>query len=459
MSSNVVDWIRRLDGVGAAGADRGYVFFDVLGVYFVFYSARVARWLHAAGAAGGLALAARRDPRGVAGAARAAARTAAAVGAAASAAFLYGVVLTAVAPMRWYAGGVAAALGLFVPPALAAFAAVAARSPPSGPLALWGGLLAAAAALDLGSGYVALVAVAGLAPRAAAPALAVWLSVARTLLTIAVPLLGRVGSRFPMDPALGAVVGLLAGLGATLAGPPPRRPPPRATLAALALVAAAASVAAPYSAARPKRLTVQHVRRSIDGVEDAGLWVLPMDGQRLDPLFAAAPPLAEHPAPRRAGADCYLTMPWFFPFCDIVRGDAFVPAPPPPLAAPATLAATRVAGGVRVAVTAPSHAHLVVRGPLRGWRFDGAKDAPPPVLRAEGVYLAQLTGGACRDACAHAAVLEVAADATLDVALAAHHFGVDATPEIDAFVAALPAWARGAYWGKFASELILKRAV
>ena len=111
------------------------------------------------------------------------------------------------------------------------------------------------------------------------------------------------------------------------------------------------------------------------------------------------------------------------------------------------------------AITGPSHMHLVVRGPLTRWRFDGAPASPPPVLRRERVAIAQLTGGACREACTHDVFLEVADDARIDVALAAHHFAVDDTPEIAAFVDALPDWARGAFWGKFASELIARHGV
>ena len=118
-----------------------------------------------------------------------------------------------------------------------------------------------------------------------------------------VPLLGRVGSRFPLDAALGAVVGLLTGLVALLLPrlPKPRRRESAAFLGALLL---GAVFCPDFTPDRPKRLTIQHISRDLHGQKDAGLWVLPMDGQRLAhlPRLQRMTPVACD----KSGPECYL---------------------------------------------------------------------------------------------------------------------------------------------------------
>jgi len=478
LGANLLASVDRLGALPRARAPPaptyGYVYFDVLGLVVVFYGSVAAKVSHVAVAAFGLVHAARRSS--ARGAAVAAVRTLGAVLAAAAAAAAFGGVLALAAPMRWYAGGRVVAVALFLPPAAAAYAAAAPRDGGGvGPVALWSGVLLAAAAADLGSGYVAAVnalALVAARPWALAPALLLWIAVAHTMLLIALPLLGRVGGVVQPDPVLGAVFGLLAGLGLTLAAPrrPGPRPPARAVALGLAALAAAAALLPAYGAATPKRLTIQHVTRSVlaDGggavaSSESGLWVLPMDGRGLAPALAGAragswrAALRDGPVPRRADpSDCYMRWPWFFPLCDIVRGDAYAEAPPPELPSPARLAATRAGDVVAVAVRAPSSATLALRGDVAGWTFEGVDGAapPPPRPRADGVFLLQLTGGTCRDACDHALAVALAPGARLELALAAHHVEVDATPPILELLAELPAWAKGGEWGKWASELL-----
>ena len=96
----------------------------------------------------------------------------------------------------------------------------------------------------------------------------------------------------------------------------------------------------PFTAARPKRLALQHVSRDLASQRDSGLWVLPLDGSRLRGLgnvLSRATPVTFD----KAGPQCYLEYPWFFPFADIVRGDVWLDAPQPDLAGAATFGAAR----------------------------------------------------------------------------------------------------------------------
>ena len=100
----------------------------------------------------------------------------------------------------------------------------------------------------------------------------------------------------------------------------------------------------------------------------------------------------------------------------------------------------------------PSHLHLAIRGDVRGWEFEGVESAPKPRLRAEGVYFVQLTCG--RPRCNFE--LRLTARGPVDVTLAAHH--MEATSrDLEALRLQLPAWAVGAEWGSFVSELVARR--
>ena len=309
------------------------------------------------------------------------------------------------------------------------------------------------ALFNIGAAYAACAAVLGSLFRSLRPvALVVWIQIAHTLLGVAVPLLGRVGSRVPLDAAVGALVGILAGLIRTLTPPWPRRPNKRVCFSVLAGLLVAACAAPAFTAARPKRLALQHVSRDLEISRDSGLWVIPLDGSRLRGLGRAlgrATPVAcdkTRPA-------CYLEYPWFFPFADIVRGDVWLDAPPPDLAGdkPASLALARNGDAVDVSVEGPSHMHVVLRGDVRSWSFAGVKRAPEPRRRAEGVYLAQLTCGRAR--CSFR--ISVRVDGPLEVSLAAHR-PVLTTEALENLRRDLPPWAVGAEWGKFVSELVLR---
>ncbi|KAJ1460247.1 hypothetical protein M885DRAFT_24557 [Pelagophyceae sp. CCMP2097] len=414
--------------------EHGYVFFDLFGLWFIYYDARFAAALHVAAAMIALVVSRRLLASG-SRVVRKAAHTLAAVLAAAAACFCLGVVLALIAPMRWYRHGIPAAVLLYSPLALCVYADLIARWPsneavdapgdvaPSafskraaGPLALWSVLLLTAAAGRVGSGYPALFFVVGLlialgldslvdAPTSALMAanalpFLLWLQVSHTILTMLVPLLGRVGSALPMDPAVGLVVGLLTALGATvfIGVHPAFEPAPDGIVAKAhesseALLPAEAAPSLPadagpggtgaearrrkavqygllvvctalaaglgfgsYSPDIPKRLTVQHISRKFYHLEpegalelgrkDAGVWVLAMDGRGLAPLVDAEtwPPAfddqrGDTPAllSRAArlshlrshvvqcdhlGPECFLDWPYFFPFSDIIRGDA-----------------------------------------------------------------------------------------------------------------------------------------
>ena len=445
-AATLVDIVERLEGVDDdAEVTHGFVFFDLLGVVVVGYSATVARCLHGAAALAG-AVEARRRAGSPAEALHAFGRAARAVSAAALAAAAFGAVLSLLAPMRWYAGGVPAALVLFMPPA--AFVGTDEDA-----LALWSLVCGLGALFNIGAAYAACAAVLGLLVAPLRPvALVVWIQIAHTLLGVAVPLLGRVGSRVPLDAAVGALVGILAGLIRTLTPPWPRRPNKRVCFSVLAGLLVAACAAPAFTAARPKRLALQHVSRDLDISRDSGLWVIPLDGSRLRGLGRAlgrATPVACD----KLRPSCYLEFPWFFPFADIVRGDVWLDAPPPDLAGdkPASLALARNGDAVDVSVEGPSHMHVVLRGNVHGWSFAGVKRAPEPRRRAEGVYLAQLTCGRAR--CSFR--ISVRVDGPLEVSLAAHR-PVLTTEALEGLRRELPSWAVGAEWGKFASELVLR---
>ena len=309
------------------------------------------------------------------------------------------------------------------------------------------------ALFNIGAAYAACAAVLGLLVAPLRPvALVVWIQIAHTLLGVAVPLLGRVGSRVPLDAAVGALVGILAGLIRTLTPPWPRPPNKRVCFSVLAGLLVAACAAPAFTAARPKRLALQHVSRDLEISRDSGLWVIPLDGSRLRGLGRAlgrATPVACD----KARPACYLEYPWFFPFADIVRGDVWLDAPPPDLAGdkPASLALARNGDAVDVSVEGPSHMHVVLRGNVHGWSFAGVRNAPPPRRRAEGVYLAQLTCG--RRRCSFR--ISVRVNGPLEVSLAAHRPAAT-TEALENLRRDLPPWAVGAEWGKFVSELVLR---
>ena len=443
-AATLVDVVERLEGgEDDAEVTHGFVFFDLLGVVVVGYSATVARFVHGAAALAG-AVEARRRAGSPAEALQAFGRAARAVSAAALAAAAFGAVLSLLAPMRWYAGGVPAALVLYLP--AAAFVGADEDA-----LALWSLVCGLGALFNIGAAYAACAAVIGLLVAPLRPvALVVWIQIAHTLLGVAVPLLGRVGSRVPLDAAVGALVGILAGLIRTLTPPWPRRPNKRVCFSVLAGLLVAACAAPAFTAARPKRLALQHVSRDLEISRDSGLWVIPLDGSRLRGLGRAlgrATPVACD----KARPSCYLEFPWFFPFADIVRGDVWLDAPPPDLAGdkPASLALARNGDEVDVSVEGPSHMHVVLRGNVHGWSFAGVKRAPEPRRRAEGVYLAQLTCGRAR--CSFR--ISVRVDGPLEVSLAAHR-PVLTTEALENLRRDLPPWAVGAEWGKFVSELV-----
>ena len=141
-------------------------------------------------------------------------------------------------------------------------------------------------------------------------ALVIWIQIAHTLLLVAVPLLGRVGSRVPLDAAVGALVGLFAGLIRTLTPPWPKPPHKRVCFSVLVGLLVAATMLPPFTAARPKRLALQHVSRDLASQRDSGLWVLPLDGSRLrglgNVLSRATPVTCD-----KAGPGCYLEYPFF----------------------------------------------------------------------------------------------------------------------------------------------------
>ena len=246
-AATLVDVVERLEGVeDDAEVTHGFVFFDLLGVVVVGYSATVARCLHGAAALAG-AVEARRRAGSPAEALQAFGRAARAVFAAALAAAAFGAVLSLLAPMRWYAGGVPAALVLYLPPA--AFAS-AARDGDA--LALWSLVCGLGALFNIGAAYAACAAVLGLLVAPLRPvALVVWIQIAHTLLGVAVPLLGRVGSRVPLDAAVGALVGILAGLIRTLTPPWPRPPNKRVCFSVLAGLLVAACAAPAFTARGP----------------------------------------------------------------------------------------------------------------------------------------------------------------------------------------------------------------
>ena len=123
------------------------------------YPVFVAALLHGGVAAAGVAAAVRRRG-GLEDAVRALGRAAAAVAAATLGGAIFGVALSLVAPMRWYALGIPGAVGLFAPPALLAVTEVGAT--PAGALFYWSLLLGAGAVGRVGSAYAALAPTLGL---------------------------------------------------------------------------------------------------------------------------------------------------------------------------------------------------------------------------------------------------------------------------------------------------------
>ena len=264
-----------------------------------------------------------------------------------------------------------------------------------------------------------------------APATIYWLQVARTVLVIFLPVMGRAGMLLRPDIFIGALVGFLTACTAMLPSTLLRVAPPSfsrltrslliilvaVTAAAIAYAVLAAGPAAPYSPERPKRLFVQQIERLFHDANDAEtsreshLWINAHDILALQPLaeygkvaggawgtqWASA---RAYQCARTSGAAC--SLPWFFPLADIILHGWLLPAPPPPIPAHLDLrvaldrrqlAFTRSRGGgqgrrVDVEVTGPSAVGVIVRDPAKlvvDWSFgeSGSDGIDPAEQRRE----------------------------------------------------------------------------
>jgi len=178
--------------------------------------------------------------------------------------------------------------------------------------------------------------------------------VARTVLVIFLPVMGRSGMLLRPDIFIAALFGLLSGITATAplalaraaadAGAPTNRMRSTSNLL-LAVTAGGLLVATshePYTTSRPKRLFIQQLERvfhesSTDGPvhRDSHLWVNGMDILALQPL-ASYPPAPDawrtarpHACRRSSAAAC--PFPWLFPLADVLLHGWLLPAPPPPI--------------------------------------------------------------------------------------------------------------------------------
>lgn len=402
------------------------VYYDVLGLFAVVYGSGTAAALNGAAVAASCAyLASSGGLAPLAGATLA--LVLGALAALAAPALVGGAMyVTGAGCMSWYARPWLVP-GLFMAPAALALLAVQRvrgargrrRSPAAlehesfrAGLLLWTAALAALAASGLGSAYVALhwvvwpLAARALAwPRggAATPArVAAYLGgglaaptlvcgqLLWTLLEFFVPVQGRVGTHVPADAVVGVLAGVVVAvvllLASSLVHVERAWPRVRAALAAVFVVSAALAVASdPYSAARPKRLFAQHVRRSFwrDGSADAAraadaavylvpidpLGVAPLEGRRfLDALPAggARPGLVE--AVRSAplfycdhARGVYCDFPWLMSLKDVIDGVRPVPADPD--AAPSRRVLELVSDEVVAAAGRRRRRTFVARGP------------------------------------------------------------------------------------------------
>jgi len=338
-------------------------------------------------------------------------------------------------PHGWYAHprlGVAAFGSL----ALAGAAAVHAlwgrveargRADPSGPrLGRWaGGVVFWAAALlgltlaGLGSAYLALW---WLAPAAAALLLSVlrprrstlWCVLALVpgavvtagagflLVEFFVPLAGRMASPSPLDPLIAALVAAPVVLAAALALPaalPLRRAgTAAAALGALGVVATVAlALSSPYSAERPKRLTLSQLDEA-DGT--ARLTVAGGDALDAGPLLRGLPYPMEASGPGRR----------------VYQGAVPPGAPPQPAAevSSSPLDATRGTRTVRLRVAGGEYRRLVLTVPsarLAGWSITPTLPALPP---GDDTYRVRVIPGRGR---AWEATLQVRGAAPVDARL------------------------------------------
>jgi hypothetical protein len=375
-----------------------------------------------------------------------------------------GGVMYFMAPMRWYNGGIGVAALIYGPSALLTIlytrgqASEAALNTPetrliAGLLCPWLFLLVVGIVFEVMSVYAcclwiisATVAIAVHAVLkhyilrytqppsrylcsaecwylvALTPMLMQWAQITRLFLTMTVPLLGKSGTVVPSDPAVGALVGLLfSGPAAIVLAHEMTRPviskqQLRTWMGAIGAILLFVMVfLRPYSADRPKRLWIQHVKRSfvthahqspsavraVDGsssgagdkvtTESCGLWVLGFDEQGMSPLQTLGVSRLDgrHKAETDCSVwdgDCYLKFPWYFSVAEALRDSHYIPAECPEGIAPAEdlkLGLSSVplkqtfpgsAGEeklrvVKVQMRGPSHMHLVLRDNAQGKRL------------------------------------------------------------------------------------------
>lgn len=251
-----------------------------------------------------------------------------------------------------------------------------------------------------------------------APMLLLWAQVIRLFLVMTVPLLGKSGTVVPSDPAVGALIALLLSgpaslvLAHELTRPVISKQQLRNWLATIAAILLFALVfLRPYSADRPKRLWIQHVKRTLithpatapalhqpgdSGVSssttECGLWVLGFDEQGMTPLESLGVSRLDGRHKGTAACsvwdgDCYLQLPWYFSVSEALRDWHFIPAECPEGIAPReelklTLSSAHLppssegaSGGkvklrvVKVQLRGPSHMHLVLRDGAQGARL------------------------------------------------------------------------------------------
>ena len=251
------------------------------------------------------------------------------------------------------------------------------------------------------------------------PAALLWAQTVRGILCLVVPLLGRTGSAAPPDPILGALIGLLVGLGLAVPGAVLSTSCSAAWTKSVARVFAAASVAmlayaalflSSYSAAHPKRFWILHVAREghrrNGGKPDSGLLFQPFDNQGMAPL-AAHPPANRYfmsgggdYAAKCRPTKCYTEFPYYYPIADVMTKNSYTSAMPPKTPPETDLSVrTRVSktegGGkkVRLTLSGPSHMGLAIDDGAGGERLKAWSllDAGVPAPRWEGIYYVQLT--------------------------------------------------------------------
>eukprot|EP00128_Syssomonas_multiformis_P015421 Colp12_sorted_trinity150504_noHs@32999 len=233
-------------------------------------------------------------------------------------------------------------------------------------------------------------------------------------------------------------------------------------LLSLTVVLVVATMAChPYSPETPKRIYLQHMARSLQEtaggpiVDDSAMWINPFDYLALDPLRPFHPDFA---AAQHVDATSYLHFPWILPVSVFVQRSFVLPTPPPVLAASAPHFELEMTGEeydaqrnrrtLHFSLQGPDHMQVFVdanAGRLTGWSF--TPELPPKVAEAYFVFLASGNNPGVWKFW-----VEFEGQDAVRLAAASQYLEYS-TPEMQAYIKSMPAWASPIGWcSKFISR-------